>query len=89
MHIDINVEFKHSIDGPRMVQPGQVLDFKVPSPDGWTGISWGPLGFHPSLEIQTAGYAVGPEGRQAFIATVRNSGAVERPVRFLLLHLKA
>ena len=89
MHINIEVEFKHQVTGPRNVPAGLTEEFVIPTPEGWTGISWGFMGVHPQLEFQTGGFAVGPEGRQAFLATVRNPTVTDRPVRFMFVLLKA
>lgn len=88
MDIPIRVEFDWINTGPQTVTAGTTRDFEYPAREGWTGVSWGWFGAHPTLEFQTVGYVKGEDGREKFVATVRNGSATDRTVRWLFKLMK-
>lgn len=89
MHIPVEVEFDYKNSGPQVVPANTTQDFDFPQIEGWTGISWGFQAVHPILEFQTCSYVLGEDGRQHFVATVRNPSATDRSIRFTFLLIKA
>lgn len=88
MYVPVTVELDYVNTGPQTVPAGTTKDFLFPAREGWTGLSWGWFGAHPTLEFQTAGFVKGDDGREQFIASVRNSGASDRTIRWLFKLMK-
>lgn len=88
MFVPVSVEFDWINTGPQTVAAGETRDFDFPAKEGFTGLSWGFYGVHPALEFQTAGFVKGEDGREHFIASVRNPSATDKTVRWLFKLLK-
>jgi hypothetical protein len=83
VYVPVVIEFDYVNTGPQTVTANTTRDFEFPAREGWTCVSWGWFGAHPALEFQTAGLVKGEDGRERFVATVRNSSATDRTVRWL------